>query len=144
MDQEQRTYQLPALEQVSGESPTPFKVPDYEDALPVGKSLAIVGGIIVLIIGIIFLAKTSKNVDLKPPKNEVDFSKMNARQQQPQQQGQVAGVQTYGPPDPSVSPDLKTDKTPTPTPTQAPSPTPTSTPAPTPTATPQPTATPTP
>ena len=125
--------------------PIPYKVPDYEDAIPVGKSLGIVGGIIVCIAIVFFLAKTSHSVDLNQAnKNDVDFSKMNGGQKQ---QGQVAGMQSYGPPAPSektnsneaMSP-TPTEKDDSPTPTSTPSPTP----SPTPTSTPQPTNTPTP
>lgn len=125
--------------------PRPFKVQDYDDAIPVGKSVSIVGGILLLIVGIFFLAKTSRPTDLTPDSNQLDFSKMNAKQQ-PQRQGQVAGAQTYGPqgaPPVSTAPTDKATKTPTPT--EAASPTPTSSPTPKPTEanTPTPTQTPT-
>ena len=124
--------------------PTPYKVQDYEDAIPVGKSVAIVGGILLLIVGIFFLAKTSRPADLTPEGNQLDFSKMNAKQQQQQQRGQVAGAQTYGPqgaPPASVSPSENVKKTPTPT--EAGTPTPTSSPTPKPTEASTPTPTPT-
>jgi hypothetical protein len=131
------------LPQVLEGVPIPYKVPDYEDSIPVGKSLAIVGGILGVIVGIFFLAKTSTSVDLQgASKNDVDFSKMKAGQNQ--QQGQVAGAQSYGPPPPSGSPapTIKAEKTPTPT--EAATPTPTHSPTPTPTNSPDPTNTPTP
>lgn len=128
-------------------TPIPFKVPEYEDAIPVGKSLAIVGGIIACIIAVFFMARTSSAVAPKQPANDVDFSKMNGAKQQ---QGQAAGMQSYGPPPPSASTSPKTSATPsptltdTPTPTQTTTPEPTGTPSPTPTNSPTNTPTPSP
>lgn len=121
--------------------PVPYTVPEYQDAIPVEKSLAIVGVIFAVIIGIFFLAKTSSPSALSEAQQQnVDFSKMKG-----QPQGQVQGMQTqiYGPHEgPSTSPTDKASKTPTPT--EESTPTPTETPTPTPTDSPDPTDTPTP
>lgn len=139
--------------------PIPFTVPEYQDAIPVGKSIGIVGGILAAIVGIFFLARTATPEALSEAQQQnVDFNKMNGQQKQ---QGQVQGMQTqmYGPqaaPPGSVSPTDKAKKSPTPTdeatptPSETPTPTPTNkpdeptnTPTPSPTVTPSPTLTPT-
>jgi hypothetical protein len=123
------------------EAPFEYVVPEYPDALPIGKSLTILGGVLGVVV-LFFFFMSHKEASLpQMPKDKVDFAKMKTSPQT--SQSQVAGAQSYElpSPPPKSSPTPKTSEAPTPT--SAPS-SPTNTPTPTPTNSPEATATPTP